>query len=99
VTSTVAQAGLRDASWYRYPSGHGWATRPPRYHVVVVNQDGGEGPACNPHGVLLVEDTYVDADSVEPGALLSGGVPRAVYRSFARPPGAHDQGRPACRTR
>lgn len=53
-------AAPRDASWYVNPSTSG-ASHVPRYHALAEN---GDGPACNPEGVLLDLDGAQDADDV-----------------------------------
>lgn len=55
------EGAMRDASWYANPSGHGHHPRPPVYHVVAEN---GNGPACNPEGVLLALDTTEAAEDL-----------------------------------
>lgn len=59
-------AALRDASWFRRPSGHGPNPRMPRYHVIV-DRSATEalepiGPAC---GIMLHDEgSEMPADRV-----------------------------------
>jgi hypothetical protein len=75
--TTSVKAALRDASWYANPSGHGWNAIPPKYHVVV-----GSGPACNPNGVLIAEDTLMDAADVEDDARCQRPGCRRAWRDL-----------------